>query len=51
MHRATRGKWGTGHFWARQVFLLLIKGLAKAGWTVSETGRQVREYRLTPQKK
>jgi len=47
MHRATRGKWGTGHFLSRQVFLLLIKGLAKASWTVSETGRQVREYRLT----
>jgi PadR family transcriptional regulator, regulatory protein PadR len=27
---------------------LLIKGLVKAEWRVSETGRKVREYRLTP---
>ena len=27
---------------------LLIKGFVKAAWSVSETGRKVREYRLTP---
>lgn len=27
---------------------LLIKGFVKAEWSVSETGRKVREYRLTP---
>ena len=27
---------------------LLLKGWAKAAWTVSESGREVREYRLTP---
>jgi len=27
---------------------LLLKGWVKAAWTASETGRQVREYRLTP---
>ena len=26
---------------------LLVKGWVKAGWTKSETGREVREYRLT----
>jgi transcriptional regulator len=26
---------------------LLLKGWVKASWTVSETGRKVREYRLT----
>ena len=26
---------------------LLVNGWVKASWTVSETGRQVREYRLT----
>ncbi len=26
---------------------LLIKGFVRAEWTVSETGRKVREYRLT----
>lgn len=27
---------------------LLVKGWVKAAWTTSETGREVREYRLTP---
>jgi transcriptional regulator len=27
---------------------LLIKGWVKAGWRESESGRQVREYRITP---
>lgn len=27
---------------------LLLKGWIKAAWTVSDTGREVREYRLTP---
>lgn len=27
---------------------LLIKGFVKAEWSVSDTGRKVREYRLTP---
>ena len=27
---------------------LLIKGFVKADWSVSDTGRKVREYRLTP---
>jgi transcriptional regulator len=27
---------------------LLLKGWVKAAWTVSETGRKVREYRITP---
>src|SRR5262245_58007975 len=27
---------------------LLLKGWVKASWTTSETGRQVREYRITP---
>lgn len=27
---------------------LLLKGWVKADWKVSETGREVREYRLTP---
>ena len=27
---------------------LLLKGWVKAGWKVSDTGRQVREYRITP---
>jgi transcriptional regulator len=27
---------------------LLIKGWVKAGWRASESGRQVREYRITP---
>src|SRR3972149_9448103 len=27
---------------------LLIKGWVKAAWRTSETGRQVREYRITP---
>lgn len=27
---------------------LLIKGFVKAEWNVSDTGRKVREYRLTP---
>ena len=27
---------------------LLIKGWVKAAWRASESGRQVREYRLTP---
>jgi transcriptional regulator len=27
---------------------LLLKGWVKAGWTRSETGREVRVYRLTP---
>jgi transcriptional regulator len=27
---------------------LLIKGWVKADWRVSESGRQVREYRITP---
>jgi DNA-binding PadR family transcriptional regulator len=26
---------------------LLLRGWVKAGWKVSETGREVREYRLT----
>jgi len=27
---------------------LLLKGWVKANWTTSETGREVREYRITP---
>jgi transcriptional regulator len=27
---------------------LLIKGWAKATWTTSDSGREVREYRITP---
>lgn len=27
---------------------LLLKGWVKAAWRASETGRQVREYRITP---
>lgn len=27
---------------------ILLEGWVKAGWTVSDTGRKVREYRLTP---
>lgn len=27
---------------------LLLKGWVKAGWKVSDTGREVREYRITP---
>jgi transcriptional regulator len=27
---------------------LLLNGWVKAAWTVSESGREVREYRLTP---
>lgn len=27
---------------------LLLNGLVKATWTTSESGREVREYRLTP---
>lgn len=27
---------------------LLLKGWVKADWTLSETGRKVRQYRLTP---
>jgi transcriptional regulator len=27
---------------------LLLNGWVKASWTTSETGREVREYRLTP---
>jgi transcriptional regulator len=27
---------------------LLVKGWVKADWRVSETGRRVREYRITP---
>jgi transcriptional regulator len=27
---------------------LLLKGWVKAGWKVSDSGRDVREYRLTP---
>jgi transcriptional regulator len=27
---------------------VLLKGWVKASWTTSETGREVREYRLTP---
>jgi len=27
---------------------LLLNGLVKAAWTTSESGREVREYRLTP---
>ena len=27
---------------------LLLKGWVKADWTMSETGRKVRQYRLTP---
>lgn len=27
---------------------LLLKGWLKAEWTTSETGREVREYRITP---
>ena len=27
---------------------LLLKGWLKANWTTSETGREVREYRITP---
>lgn len=27
---------------------VLLKGWAKASWTTSRTGREVREYRLTP---
>ena len=27
---------------------LLVKGWVKAAWRVSESGRQVREYRITP---
>ena len=27
---------------------LLLKGWVKAAWIVSETGRKVREYRITP---
>jgi PadR family transcriptional regulator, regulatory protein PadR len=27
---------------------LLLKGWVKASWTTSDTGREVREYRITP---
>jgi PadR family transcriptional regulator PadR len=27
---------------------LLVKGWVKANWTTSESGREVREYRITP---
>jgi DNA-binding PadR family transcriptional regulator len=27
---------------------LLLKGWVKANWTTSESGREVREYRITP---
>ena len=27
---------------------LLLKGLVKANWVTSDTGRQVREYKITP---
>jgi PadR family transcriptional regulator len=27
---------------------LLVKGWVKAAWTISESGREVREYRITP---